>query len=354
MDVKSKIQVHKNPKSSLAEVDFEQLDFGKHMSDHMLVAKYKNGAWQDAEIIPFGPIPMMPTILALHYGQSVFEGMKAFKMNDGKASIFRIQKHFDRFQRTLRRMCMPELPFEMFEEGLKELINIDREWIPTSAGSSLYIRPLIFATEERFGVKISEEYLMIIMTGPVPPFYPKPLRVKIEDRYSRAGKGGTGAAKCAGNYAGAFYATKMAKEEGFDQVLWSDLSADLNIEESGTMNVFFLIDGVLITPPLSETILEGVTRDSIITLAGELGIQVEERKINAKEILTAHEAGKLQEVFGAGTAAVTAAICAIGIKDKIIDLPSYTDNSVCMRLQKLMTAMRKGEAKDKFGWNTLV
>lgn len=354
MNTNTKISHTQNTNSTLSKVNFNELDFGKYMSDHMVLSTYKNGAWDEASIVPFGPIPMMPTILALHYGQSVFEGMKAFKMKDGKISIFRIKKHFDRLQRTLDRMCMPPLPYELFEESLKALIEIDKGWVPEKDGSSLYIRPLIFATEERFGVKISEEYLMIIMTGPVPPFYPKPLRVKIEDRYGRAAIGGTGAAKCSGNYGGAFYATKLAREAGFDQVLWTDLSDDLNIEESGTMNVFFLIDGKLITPPLSETILEGVTRDSIITLAREMGITVEERKISSNEILKAHEAGTLQEVFGAGTAAVTAPICAIGFKEKTIELPSYDSNCVCMKLQQMMTAMRNGTLVDKFGWNTVV
>lgn len=354
MNVNTKISFTQNTNSTLSEVNFNELDFGKHMSDHMLLARYKNGAWQEPSIVPFGPIPMMPTILALHYGQSVFEGMKAFKMADGNISIFRIKKHFDRLQRTLARMCMPPLSFELFEESIKALVEVDKGWVPEKDGSSLYIRPLIYATEEKFGVKISEEYLMIIMTGPVPPFYPKPLRVKIEDRYGRASTGGTGAAKCAGNYGGAFFATQLAKESGFDQVLWTDLSEDLNIEESGTMNVFFLIDGKLITPPLSETILEGVTRDSVIIMAREMGITVEERKISAKEILAAHENGILQEAFGAGTAAVTAPICAIGLKEKTIDLPPYDSNSVCMKLQQLLTAMRNGSLPDKFGWNTVV
>jgi branched-chain amino acid aminotransferase len=349
MNTNTKISFTQNTKSTLSQVNFNELDFGKYMSDHMVVSAYKNGTWEDANIVPFGPIPMMPTILALHYGQSIFEGMKAFKMKDGKVSIFRIKKHYERLQRTLDRMCMPPLPYELFA-----LVEVDKGWVPENEGSSLYIRPLIFATEERFGVKISEEYLMIIMTGPVPPFYPKPLRVKIEDRFGRAAIGGTGAAKCSGNYGGAFYATKLAKEAGFDQVLWTDLSEELNIEESGTMNVFFLIDGKLITPPLSETILEGVTRDSIITLSKEMGITVEERKISSTEILKAHEAGILQEVFGAGTAAVTAPICAIGLKEKTIDLPDYDNNSVCMKLQQMMTAIRKGTLADKFGWNTVV
>ncbi|MBL7922603.1 MAG: branched-chain amino acid aminotransferase [Bacteroidia bacterium] len=350
----TEIPVLKNSGSSLPKVDFNQLEFGKYMSDHMLVARYADGRWQDAEIVPFGPIPMMPTILALHYGQSVFEGMKAFRMKDGKISIFRIRKHYERLQRTLHRMCMPDIPFELFEEGLKQLVKTDAQWVPDQEGSSLYIRPLVFATEERFGVKISDEYLLIIMSGPVPPFYPRPLRVKVEDRYSRAAKGGTGAAKCAGNYGGAFYASKLAKEEGFDQVLWTDLSPELRIEESGTMNVFFLIGGRLITPPLSETILEGVTRDSILEICKMEGIPVEERSITAGEITEAHASGTLTEAFGAGTAAVTAPICSIGIRGRIIDLPAYSESSLCNRLQKIMNAMKKGEQPDVFSWNTIV
>ncbi len=349
-----KIPVQKIKESKIAAIDFGKLEFGKYMSDHMLVAKYSNGQWSQGEIVPYGPLQLSPNMLALHYGQSVFEGMKAFRMKDGKISIFRIQKHFERLQRTLNRMCMPELPYSLFEEGLKQLIQLDQQFVPDSEGSSLYIRPLLFATEERFGVKISEEYLFVIMTGPVPPFYPKPIRVKIEDHYSRAAKGGTGTAKCAGNYGGSFYATKIAREQGFDQVLWTDLSDELNIEESGTMNVFFLINDKLITPPLSETILAGVTRDAIIALARHEGVIVEERKISAGELLTAHQTGKLQEAFGAGTAAVTAAISTIGIKGKTIELPSTDGNSLCIRLQKKMTALRTGDTPDIFKWNTII
>lgn len=354
MTTSIKIPVQKIKESKIGAVDFEKLEFGKYMSDHMFIAKYSNGQWSSGEIVPYGPMQLSPNMLALHYGQSVFEGMKAFRMNDGKISIFRIQKHFERLQRTLNRMCMPELPFSLFEEGLKQLIQLDQQFVPDAEGSSLYIRPLIFATEERFGVKISDEYLFVIMTGPVPPFYPKPIRVKIEDHYSRAAKGGTGAAKCAGNYGGSFYASKIAREQGFDQVLWTDLSDELNIEESGTMNVFFLVDGKLITPPLSETILEGVTRDSIIALAKNEGIVTEERKISSTEILQAYKAGKLKEVFGTGTAAVTAPIAAIGIKDSVLTLEPYTESSLCLRIKHTMTAIRKGEQADTLGWNTVI
>lgn len=354
MSMPLNIPVQHITRSHLSEVDFDKLEFGKYMSDHMFVSRYQQGNWGNAEVVPYGPMLLSPNMLALHYGQSVFEGMKAFRMKDGKISIFRIKKHFERLQRTLNRMCMPEIPFTLFEEGLKQLIRTDRNWVPDGEGCSLYIRPLIFASEERFGVKISEEYVFVIMTGPVPPFYPKPLRVKIEDHYSRASKGGTGAAKCAGNYGGAFFATQQAREQGYDQVLWTDLSDGLNIEESGTMNVFFMIDGKLITPPLSETILEGVTRDSVITMAHDEGVSVEQRKIAATELLNAAAKGTLTEAFGTGTAAVTAPIAFIGIKDKSIELPPYTGDSLCMKMQKKMTAIRKGEMEDVYGWNSIV
>lgn len=348
------ISVTPNPHSKLSEVDFAQLEFGKYMSDHMMTAHYIGGAWKEEAIVPFGPLTLMPTILALHYGQSVFEGLKAFRMHDGRISIFRIARHHERLQRTLKRMCMPEVPFELFEQGLVQLVRKDAAWVPNDKGCSLYIRPLLFATEERFGVKISDEYLMVIMTGPVPPFYPKPLRVKVEDHYRRAADGGTGGAKCAGNYGGAFYASQMAKQEGFDQVLWTDLSPELYIEESGTMNVFFRFGDTLVTPPLGDTILDGVTRDSLITLARESGITVEERRISANELVEASAKGVLKEAFGAGTAAVTAPIAAIGIKGKVIELPAIIDSHYSALLRDKLTAIRLGTAPDTYGWNTIV
>lgn len=340
--------------SRIHEVDFAHLEFGKYMSDHMLVATWTDQHWGPARLIPYGPISLMPTALALHYGQSVFEGMKAFRMHDGNVSIFRIRKHHERLERTLHRMCMPSVPYDLFEEGLVQLVKLDQAWVPDSPGSSLYIRPLLFASEDRFGVKISDEYQLLIMSGPVPPFYPQPLRVKVEDTYSRAARGGTGTAKCAGNYGGAFYASKLAKEEGFDQVLWTDLSPELHIEESGTMNAFFLIGDTLVTPPLSDTILDGVTRDSIIALCERDGLRVEQRPVSANELLAASKAGQLQEAFGAGTAAVTAPISAIGIRGEIIRLPAYSADSLCYVLQRKMDAIKKGTAPDTFGWNTII
>ena len=354
MNLTTEIPIIHTSKSTISDVDFNNLEFGKHMSDHMFVARYANGEWCDPKIVPFADISIAPTALALHYGQSVFEGMKAFKMMNGDISIFRIDKHYERLLKSLSRMSMPSLPFSLFEDGLKSLVNIDHEWVPEGEGKSLYIRPLIFASEGRFGVKISEEYLFIIMAGPVGSFYPKPLNVKVEDTYTRAAQGGTGAAKCAGNYGGSFYPTQLARQKGFDQVLWTDGSAQLNIEESGTMNVFFVIDNVIVTPPLSDSILGGITRDSLLHLASAMSFKVEERKISAFELITAHEKGILTEVFGAGTAAITAPIATITIKDKKIELPGYSNSSICKQLEKRLTDIRLGKSEDVFKWNTIL
>jgi branched-chain amino acid aminotransferase len=348
------VPVTETKHSRLSETDFNNLEFGKHISDHMLIAKYINGKWNDPEILPFANISLPPTALALHYGQSVFEGMKAFKMINGDISVFRIEKHFHRLNRSLDRMCMPALPFELFSQSVLQIVDTDAAWVPTGENASLYIRPIVFASENRFGVKVSDEYLFIIITGPVGAFYNKPVKVKVEDHYRRAANGGTGFAKCAGNYGGAFYATQKAKSEGFDQVLWTDCSPELNIEESGTMNVFFIIDNVLRTAPLSDTILEGITRDSILMLAKKEGLQVEEKQVSAHELIQANKEGKLTEAFGAGTAAITAPISLIGIKDQTINLPEYTPNSFCVKIRKEMTAIRTGAAPDIYDWNTII
>ncbi|MDX1942904.1 MAG: branched-chain amino acid aminotransferase [Saprospiraceae bacterium] len=348
------IPVHKTTKSRLAQVDMNHLPFGKYISDHMLVADYRDGEWQAPEILPYGDLSMPPAMLALHYGQSVFEGMKAFRMANGKVSIFRIEKHYDRLCKSIERLCMPLLPQELFVEGLKKLVEVDADWVPSQEGSSLYLRPFVFASEERYGVGPSNEYKFIIFTGPVGPYYPQPLRVKVEDHYIRAARGGVGYAKCAGNYGGVLYPTQKAKEAGFDQVLWTDGSPELNIEESGTMNVMFLINNTLVTPPLSDTILDGVTRDSLLTIAQDLGYQVEERRISAFELKEAFEKGILKEAFGVGTAAVTAPIQTIHIKGVDYSVSDYNEQSFCNQLKKRLTAIRTGMEKDVYFWNTII
>lgn len=249
---------------------------------------------------------------------------------------------------------MVGVPYEIFAEGMKALIQLDAAWVPNTEGSSLYIRPFAFASEEVFGAKPSEEYQFITFSGPVGPYYPKPIRVKVEDHFIRAAKGGTGFAKCAGNYGGAFYPAALARKAGFDQVLWTDGSPELNIEESGTMNIFFLINDTLVTPALSDTILDGVTRDSYLLLAKEMGYDVEERNISAFELAEAHQNGTLTEAFGAGTAAVAAPISSIHIQGTDYSLGTYDENSFCIKAKKRLTDIRTGVAEDLFGWNTIV
>jgi branched-chain amino acid aminotransferase len=280
--------------------------------------------------------------------------MKAFKMKEGNISIFRMDKHYERFCRSMERMCIPAMSFERFSEAVKALVKADADWVPANEGSSLYIRPFVFASEERFGVKVAEEYKFIIFTGPVGPYYSNPLKVKVEDKYRRAARGGTGSAKCAGNYGGAFYPSSLARKEGFDQVLWTDGSAEMNIEESGTMNVMFLVNGVVVTPPLSDSILDGVTRDSFITIAKDMGYKVEERKIGAKELVSGFENGTLQEAFGTGTAAVVAPIQVIHIKGKDYTLPTVKDSNVSLTIKQRLSDIRLGVAPDKNNWNTIV
>jgi branched-chain amino acid aminotransferase len=332
----------------------EKLAFGTTVSDHMLMATYDHGRWSEASIVPFAPISLAPTALGLHYGQSIFEGMKAFRRVDGAVSIFRIKRHWERFCRSAERMCMAIIPEQLFTEGLISLVARDAAWAPDAPDGSLYLRPFLFATEERFGVAVSEQYQFITFTGPVMALYEKALRVKVEDHYIRAAHGGVGFAKCGGNYGGALYPTQLAKKEGFDQVLWTDGTADLNIEESGTMNVMFVIDGVLVTPPLSDTILDGVTRDSLLAIAASWNMSIEERTISAFELVEASRAGTLTEAFGCGTAAVTAPIASISVRGTEIVLPQLSPDSFCLRARQYLTDMRRGVAEDVFGWNTIV
>jgi branched-chain amino acid aminotransferase len=350
------IHIHKNltSHSRLGSVDINNTTFGQAISDHMLEAKFLDGQWGEPAIVPYGTITIEPSCLALHYGQSVFEGIKAFRQKEGKIALYRIDAHYHRMQRSLERMCMPGVPEEIFKLGIEELVRTDAGWVPEADGSSLYLRPFMFASEGRFGVKISDEYTFIVFTGPVGPYYAKDLRVKVEDRYMRSSHGEAGFAKCAGNYGVSFYPTMLAKKEGYDQVLWTDGSPELNIEESGTMNVMFVIDGVLVTPALSDVILAGVTRDSIIRLANDRGMDVEERDISAFELKDAHQKQKLTEAFGAGTAAVVAPIKSITLLGEELILPAYDNSAFMMQVKQELHNIRHGAEADKHGWLTVV
>jgi branched-chain amino acid aminotransferase len=265
-----------------------------------------------------------------------------------------MDKHYDRLVRSLERMCMAVIPKDIFVDGMMQLIELDKAWVPSEPGTALYIRPFMIASEERFGVKVSDEYRFIIFSGPVPSLYADPIKVKVESEYVRAAKGGTGFAKCGGNYGASFYPTKMAKEEGFDQVLWTDSIEHKYIEESGMMNVMFVINNILLTPPLSDSILDGVTRDSLLTIARDLGYKTEERQVSVAELETAFEYGTITEAFGAGTAAVVAPIKTIRINDIDLHLPKYNHNSLSSKIKQQLEKVRSGTDADIHGWNFIV
>ncbi len=341
-------------KSRITEVDFKNLEFGKYMSDHMLMADFIDNKWEEPVIVPFGDILMSPAMLSLHYGQSVFEGMKAFKNKDGDLCIFRPQKHSERLNRSLARMCMPEIPEELFIQSLHAIVEIDQQWIPTAEGSSLYLRPVVFAYESRLGVKIADHYKFFVLASPAAAYFSQPTRLKVEETFVRAAEGGTGYAKCAGNYGGAFYPTQLARQEGFDQVLWTDAKTHKYIDEAGVMNVMFVIDGKLITPKLTSALLDGITRDSIIKLAPGLGMPVEQRKVSVAEIEEAFKEGTITEAFGAGTAAVVSPIATIHIHGLDYNLPPSDDDSFQQRVKAKLNSIRLGHEADPFGWNYII
>ncbi len=330
--------------------DTRTLPFGKIPTDHMFIARYADGQWNDPKIVPFHELTLSPMALCLHYGQTVFEGLKAYVMADGKINIFRIDKHQERFNRSLARMCMPAVPKNLFVEAIHFLVQTDSDWVPRDDDGSLYIRPFMIATENRIGVKISDEYLFMVLCSPTYAYYDHPLKVKIETDFVRASEGGTGEAKCGGNYGASFFPAQKAKEEGFDQILWTDCKNHEFIEESGTMNAMFFVDNVLVTPPLGGSILSGVTRDSILTLARENGMKVEERAISYKELQRAFEEGKTVEAFGAGTAAVVAPIESISIAGTVYNC-YLGEDAVMFKIKKQLYDIRKGLLPDNHKWN---
>ena len=348
------IQIKRIAQSRIRDVDFNNLEFGKYLSDHMLMADYLDNKWQDPVIVPFGDIPMSPAMLSLHYGQSVFEGMKAFRNKDGNICIFRPHKHSERLNKSLARMCMPEIPEDLFIQSLHAIVEADQAWIPTSDGASLYLRPVVFAYEPRLGVKIADHFKFFVLTSPAAAYFSKPTRLKVEETFVRAAEGGTGYAKCAGNYGGAFYPTQLARQEGFDQVLWTDAKEHKYIDEAGVMNVMFVVNGKLITPKLSSALLDGVTRDSILKLAPGLGMQVEQRKVSVEEIEQAFKDGTITEAFGAGTAAVVSPIATINIHGLDYNLPAVTEQSFQFRVKEKLNRIRLGFEPDPYGWNYVI
>ena len=345
------IPVKKIAKSRLPETDFSNLVFGKVISDHMFVADYKNGEWTDLRIEPYSSLQLDPANAALHYGQSIFEGMKAYKNEKGEILIFRGDANARRMNESAKRMCMPEIPEEIFIEGLLQLVELDRDWVPSGKGSSLYIRPYMFAMDNYIGVKPSDTYKFIIFTCPVGAYYSKPVKVKVETKWTRATEGGTGAAKTAGNYAASLYPALQAQKAGYDQLLWTDGKSHSKIEESGTMNVMFDIKGTLITAPTDTgTILKGITRDSVIQLAKDWGKPLEERFLTTAELKEALEKGTLVEAFGTGTAATIAHIAQIHLDGQDYSLPEKGPDAFSNKVLAELDGIKYGEIKDPHQW----
>lgn len=329
------------------------LGFGRHFSDHMFVMDFtREGGWHSPRIVPYRPFTFDPATVALHYGQSIFEGLKAYRWADNSIKLFRADDHVERFALSAERLVMPEFDTNLVLQSLKSLIDIDRRWVPAERGTALYIRPTLIATEHVLGVKPADEYRMFIITSPVGAYYARgmePTRIWVEEKYSRVPEGGTGEAKTAGNYAASLKAASEARARGFDQVLWLDAHEHRYIEEVGTMNVFFVIDDVLITPPLDGTILDGVTRRSVLTLAEEWGVNVEERMITIEEVIDAHKAGTLQEAFGSGTAAVIAPIGTLHWRNTDHEI-AERPNSLRQRFYNAITGIQYGDVEDTHGW----
>jgi branched-chain amino acid aminotransferase len=344
------IAITRGEQSKLKDISLENVPFGKYFTDHMLEADYEGGEWKNVEIKPYQPLLLSPSLAALHYGQAIFEGIKAYKNDQGEAFIFRPYDNLARFNMSAERMQMPPVPEEIFVEGLKQLIQVDKAWIPARKDHSLYIRPLMFASDEAIGVRPSETYKFLILLSPTGPYYAAPMRIYVEEKYVRAAPGGIGFAKAAANYGGAMYPTAKAKEKGYDQVLWMDAREHKYIQEAGTMNVFFIIGNKAITPSLEEgTILSGVTRDSVIAVLKELGLTVEERPVSIDEVAEAYRAGQLREVFGTGTAATISAIRELCYKDLTMEWDTATWKTA-PAVKRLLDDIREGRSEDKWNW----
>lgn len=347
------IQKTTNPR--LSGFDINDLAFGNTFIDHMVICEYEDGKWGEVKVMPYGPLPFTPAMMGVNYGQACFEGMKAYKDENDDIFLFRVDKNFERINKSAKRLAMPEVTEEIFVEGLKALVDIDRGWIPYGEGTSLYLRPLIFATEEALKARISTKYMFAIVATPVKSYYTEPVSVKISEHYSRAASGGVGFAKAAGNYAASFYPTKLANEEGYEQVIWTDDSTHEYFEESGTMNVFVRINDTIYTPKTSEKILDGVTRDSFIQLARRRGIEVVVDDVKVADVIEAQRNGTLKEVWGVGTAVVTSSFQNLGYKGEKLPLPKLSDEeSFAAILKKDLVDIQTNKAEDPFGWRILV
>lgn len=343
-----KINIQEVTRSRASELDFNIIPLGRTFTDHMFICEYKDGKWQDAQIRPLELIPTHPAAMALHYGQAIFEGMKATMNEAGEPLLFRPFDNASRLNFSAARMGMPAFPEELFVEGLKQLVNLERAWIPPQEGSALYLRPFMYADEPFIGMRAATSYKFIIIASPSGPFFSKPIRLYAENKYIRAAQGGTGEAKAAGNYAAAIRPTEIAKEQGYDQVLWLDAEKHEYIQEVGTMNIFFKIGGKFITPEKDGAILDGITHRSAKTLLEEAGYKVEERPLSIKEVAQAAKEGTLEEAFGTGTAVGIAYIEAIGWGDEVI--PVSESSPVAHMINDQLNKIKTGRQEDAHNW----
>lgn len=350
MTTDTALNISRVSSSRIGQVDLDNPGFGRIFSDHMLEMKYGDGQWHRPEIKPYGKIEVTPSLNVLHYGQSVFEGLKAYHVDEKTIHLFRPEKNYERLVHSCERLCIPTITEDAFIQGLSELIKLDHKWVPQKEGNSLYIRPFACAFDPVISAKVAENYRFYILTSPVGSYYNKPVKLTTSQKYARAVKGGVGETKTAGNYAASFYPAQQAKERGYDQVLWLDAFDHEFVEEVGTMNIFFVIDGTLITPELSGTILPGITRDSIIQLAKHWDMPLEERRVSINEVMEAGNDGTLEEVFGAGTAAVVAPVDEIHHDGQSITFDIEGRGPVGQKFYDAITGIQTGRKEDPFGW----
>lgn len=344
------INIKKVENSRLHELDHNNIEFGKVYSDHMLVADYENGEWKQPHIIPYGNLSMSPATSFFHYGQAIFEGVKAYKDPEGNPVMFRPHDNWKRLNRSAERMGMPELPEEIFMEGLRQLIELDKDWIPTADRTSLYIRPFMMAMDEFIGIKPTTKFRFMIITSPAGPYYAEPVSIYVDENYVRAFPGGIGFTKAAGNYGASMYPMTEVRKKGYHQILWMDGIEHKYVQEIGTMNVFFVMGDKVVTPELSETILEGITRDSVIAILKDNGYTVEERPLHIDDIVAAYRAGELKEAFGTGTAASIAPINDLTYLGEKMTLPAQEEWTIAPWLRNELNDIRYGRKEDTRGW----
>ena len=349
----SEIDIVKVKTSKISEVDFENLSFGNTFTDHMLVCDFKEGAWQKPVIKPYEPFLIDPSAKVFHYGQAIFEGMKAYKDENDAVWLFRPDQNFDRFNKSAVRMAMPEISEDIFIGGLKAIVDLERDWVKKGLGNTLYIRPFMIAIGSGVIAQPSTQYRFMIILSPARSYYSGEVKVIIAEHYSRAANGGIGAAKAAGNYSSQFYPQKLAQEKGFQQIIWTDDATHTKLEEAGTMNVFFRFNDTICTAPVSERILDGVTRKSLIDLAKREGIKVEERSVLVSELVEGAKDGSLKEIFGAGTAAVVSPIVGFQFKEHYYELPKL-ENSIALQLKDKLNNIQYNLAEDTFGWTVKI